>query len=127
MPLLAIPEETLVTDIRAGLDRMGLGARYDRRGAIDCFRQEPDRAPRRPRTLGEAAALRLQEINLEEIARAARGVKPAPEAVETCGWSEEDDGLWWSGCGHPLRLRGMRGPVSSGYAFCPFCGKPVKA
>jgi hypothetical protein len=124
MNTLNLPDDTLVTDIRAALDRLGLGARYSRRGAIDCVPARRDVSQDRgaPRTIGQAAARRL-----EELAQAARGVKPLPAAAEACVWSADDDGLWWSGCQHPLALRNAGGPLRNDYAFCPFCGKPIRA
>jgi hypothetical protein len=55
---------------------------------------------------------------------------PAEKALpETCLWTEDDDGVWSTGCKvsewcFSEQDRGT--PKNNNMRFCPFCGKPLR-
>jgi hypothetical protein len=47
-------------------------------------------------------------------------------ALTTCTWTEDDDGIWDTGCGHKFELISGGAPIRQGIKFCPYCGKAIR-
>lgn len=45
-------------------------------------------------------------------------------SAEKCTWSDDRDGFWYSDC-QQVFIFNEEGPIGNGFAFCPFCGKPI--
>lgn len=43
---------------------------------------------------------------------------------DKCTWSDDRDGSWFSDC-RQVFIFTEEGPIGNGFAFCPFCGKPI--
>ena len=44
---------------------------------------------------------------------------------ERCEWSEDDDGVWETGCLNKFVFNDG-GPPENDFEFCPYCGKQLK-
>lgn len=45
---------------------------------------------------------------------------------ETCVWTEDEDGSWWTECEQGF-VFADGGPDANRFAYCPYCGKtPVE-
>jgi len=47
---------------------------------------------------------------------------PKITAPDKCEWEDDDDGAWWTSCGHGWCFTDS-GPTGNGMNYCPFCGK----
>lgn len=47
------------------------------------------------------------------------------KAVMKCGWIENEDGAWKTGCGNVFEFSNHEGPSGNGQKYCGYCGKPI--
>lgn len=45
----------------------------------------------------------------------------AGEPRHACDWCVDDDGVWYTGCGHAWQFEDG-GPTENGTKWCPYCG-----
>ena len=47
---------------------------------------------------------------------------PASDTPAVCRWTEDDDGVWWTSCGHAYTFT-VGGPVENHQVNCGYCGQ----
>jgi len=47
---------------------------------------------------------------------------PSVRKGTTCGWTEDDAGVWQSACENSFEFN-TAGPVENGFEYCPYCGR----
>ncbi|MCR4297528.1 MAG: hypothetical protein NUV75_02060 [Gallionella sp.] len=61
--------------------------------------------------------------NIERIERLL--ADPQKPVTDTCTWSEDEDGNWFTGCGNAYIISEGT-PSENKMAFCCYCGKPLQ-
>lgn len=46
--------------------------------------------------------------------------------TETCLWTEDEDAVWHTSCGHTFEVNNMETPTENGFKFCCYCGRAIK-
>lgn len=49
---------------------------------------------------------------------------PEGGQLPACGWTEDDSGCWWTGCGQAFELTNGA-PSENAMRFCCYCGRPL--
>ena len=72
---------------------------------------------------GLYTADQVREYAIAAFSRPAQVAAQQPVVPESCGWHEDEDGLWHSACGGVLWLFEADDPTKNGMRFCIHCGK----
>ena len=55
---------------------------------------------------------------------ASKTVSKAAKAGR-CKWTEDEDGVWDTGCDNRFEFNADGGPLDHGFVYCPYCGLVV--
>ena len=61
-----------------------------------------------------------------QIAHDAQVARAAREQVPPCIWTEDEDGIYHTSCGHAFELMSGEAPSRQGIVFCPYCGGSLR-
>ena len=69
------------------------------------------------------AAGLLAALLCEPVRRLVRRVR----GPDVCEWTEDEDGVWDTGCGKAFVLDPYGTPAEHEMAYCPYCGREIRA
>ena len=46
---------------------------------------------------------------------------------DVCEWTDDEDGVWHTGCGNAFVLDPYGTPAEHGMTYCPYCGREIRA
>ena len=67
---------------------------------------------------------KLKTCKAQGCTRRTRALFCRQHTAHNCGWGEDEDGNYWTTCGHGFSIIDGT-PKQNGMKFCCYCGKPL--